>query len=475
MITARTTDGASIRFEASSLAQGGEKTIFWSHDRKHVVGFFHGTMRDRRERAQRLSKILTKYNPTAAANGSYWEPYFCWPTAVVDGGDGIPERFARDHSLVWPPLGVVAPAYRSSFFFTDNFGNRQEKEVKWFTGKKARKFVPAPEFGSLLTRLQVCTRLARAVRRMHFAGLAHSDLSNKNVLVDLKGGDACVIDIDSLVVPGVAPPTVLGTPGYIAPEVLAGGAQPSIDTDRHALSVLIYQLLLWRHPLQGRKVHSTRSAEEDEQLAMGRGALFVEHPTDRSNQAVEPVRVPFSRLGPYLAPLVQKAFVTGLHAPSMRPDAAEWEAALYRTLNLLHPTPDGRDWMLVVPGEPLSDPFSGQRHARPIPYARYLMPGEPEPRDEKQSLTLFHHLRLHAWHTHYTVRPDELADRAPRGYCAQHQGAYWLVNISDEPWTDLTSNRVVGKNEAVELTSGRRILMGDTEGARILEIRYAAA
>ena len=54
------------------------------------------------------------------------------------------------------------------------------------------------------------------------------------LLIDPKGGDACVIDIDSLVVPGLAPPTVLGTPGYIAPEVVAGKKLPSIETDQHA-------------------------------------------------------------------------------------------------------------------------------------------------------------------------------------------------------------------------------------------------
>lgn len=474
MVTARTTDGAVLAFEDAPIASGAEKTVFWSRDRRSVVAFFYGRLSDRRERAQRLARILTAYNPTAGAQGAWWEPYFCWPTAVIDGDAGLSERFARAHGLVWPPLGLVTPAYRPGFFFTDRNGTRQEKEVKWFTGRKARRFVPDAELGTLLTRLQACTRLARAVRRLHFAGLAHADLSNKNVLVDLKGGDACVIDIDSLVVPGVAPPTVLGTPGYIAPEVLAGHAQPSIETDKHALAVLLYQLLLGRHPLQGRKVHSTRSAEEDEQLAMGRRALYVEHPTDRTNPPVDPIRVPAARLGPWLAPLFERAFVSGLHAPGHRPDAAEWESALYRTLALVHPTPDRREWMLVVPGEPLADPFTGQRLAQPVPYARCLVPGDPEPRDERHTLTLFEHLRLHSWHTHHTVRPDERADRTPRGRVARHGGAWWLVNESDDAWTDLASGAAVPRDAAVELTSGRRLLMGASDGARILEIRYAA-
>jgi gamma-glutamyltranspeptidase/glutathione hydrolase len=52
------------------------------------------------------------------------------------------------------------------------------------------------------------------------AGLAHSDLSYKNVLVDPAGGNACIIDIDTLVVPQKYPPDVVGTPDFIAPEVM---------------------------------------------------------------------------------------------------------------------------------------------------------------------------------------------------------------------------------------------------------------
>ena len=55
---------------------------------------------------------------------------------------------------------------------------------------------------------------------MHQAGLAHSDLSCKNILIDPKTADCVVIDVDSLVIPNVYPPEVMGTRGYIAPEVL---------------------------------------------------------------------------------------------------------------------------------------------------------------------------------------------------------------------------------------------------------------
>ncbi len=469
-IRARTTDGGHIEFSATALATGGEKVVFLSTDRRSVVAFYHGVLRDRAERAERLQRILTRYNPTVGPSGGFWRPYFSWPTAVVDGDPNVPVAFARDWHLAWPVLGVVTPVYRDDFFFRDRFGQRQEKEVKWFTGRKAATFVPADERGNFLTKLQVVTRLARAVRRLHFAGLAHSDLSNKNVLIDPRGGNACVIDIDSLVVPGIAPPTVLGTPGYIAPEVLAGHATPSIATDRHALAVLIYQLLLGRHPLQGRKVHSLRSAEADERIAMGDGALFTEHPRDHSNRPQEPIRVPYTRLGPFLAPVIEKAFITGLHRPALRPDAAEWEAALYRSFELIHPSPGASEWMFAGPALPAQCPWTGGTLRAPIPVARYQREREGRRVDEQRTLTLFHHLTLHDWHLRTAVAPDEHADRTPRGYIAQHAGRWWLVNLSGAPLhTDAGAS--IAHNAALALEEGVAV-RADAADARWLAVRF---
>lgn len=470
-LTATLTDGRTLQFEDQPLNFGAEKMVFFSRDRRQVIGFFHGQLRDRLERVDRLNKILTKYNPTTDRHGGYWSPYFCWPTGIIDGDPRIPQEFLRAHGLVSPVLGVTAPVYRPAFFFHDRFGNRQEKEVKWFTGRKASAFVPEQERGNFLTRVQICTRLARAVRRMHFAGLAHADLSNKNVLIDPRTGDLCVIDIDSLVVPGVAPPTVLGTPGYIAPEVLGRGAQPSIDTDKHALAVLIYQILLNRHPLQGRKVHSTRSAEEDERLSMGAKALFVEHPTDRSNPPVHPIRVPMARLGPYLEPLFLRTFVQGLHAPARRADAAEWEMALYRTLHLLHPTPSGRDWFVLGPGMPHQDPVSGERLHRPVPVAQFLRDLDGRLADEHQALTIFHNLLLHDWHTRPGVIPGEHADRTPRGYFALHQGRWWLVNLHAED-LEVVGGGGVARNAAVELRPGLELRLPGEAQRRVLRFGF---
>ncbi len=474
-ISCRLTDGRVLQLEDEPVGTGAEKRVFLTRDRQYAVGFYYGALTDRRERVDRLTRILTNYNPTLAANGAYWSAYYCWPVGMVNGEQSIPVDFARRQQLVWPPLGVVTPTYRGNFYFADRFGQKQEKEVRWFTGGKASKFVPQAETGSLLTRLQIAVRLARAVRRLHMAGLAHADLSNKNVLIDPKGGDACIIDIDSLVVPGVAPPSVLGTPGYIAPEVLANKAQPSIATDKHALAVLLYELLLQRHPLQGKRVNSTRSAEEDEQLSMGARALFVEHPTDRQNPSVKPIDIPFSRLGPELAQCFTRTFVEGLHAPSKRADAAEWESALYRTLQRVYPLPSGK-WTILGRGLPVAALRGDERVAAPVLVAHLLRDTGDELVEEQDLVVLWHHLALHDWHLQVGALPNEKADRTPRGYVAQHGGKWWLVNTSETPWHVLqgagamATEQTVGRNASVECVVGLTLRVGDERPARVLRI-----
>ena len=107
---------------------------------------------------------------------------------------------------------------------------------------------------------------------------------------------------------------------------------------------------------------------------MGEGALFVEHPTDRSNRIrledqreenrkwSDTDKVPYTVLGPYLAPLVERAFIAGLHAPAERPTAGEWEDALIRTVDLLVPCANAQceqKWFVLrsTPGQHC--PFCG--------------------------------------------------------------------------------------------------------------------
>jgi hypothetical protein len=466
------TGGGEAVFNPDPIGEGGEKAVFLTQDGQHVVCFFLQNLSDRFERVRRLEKILGSYNPTSGTKGSYWQGHFCWPTAWVDGDGALPRAFLARHRLLDPPLGVVAPVYRKNFFFRDVTGSKREKNGKWFTSEKPRRMLPPDERGNFLTYLQVCTKMARAVCRMHYAGLAHSDLSNKNVLIDPRGGDACIIDIDSLVVPGLAPPSVLGTPGYIAPEVLAGKGSPCIETDRHALAVLVYETLLLRHPLRGPKVYSTVSAEEDEVLSLGAKAMYIENPKDRSNALRPPPAISVSRLGPYLEELFRRAFVDGLHAPGLRPLADDWERGLYRTFDLIHPSPGGKEWFVLAPGMPLSCPFTGKRLTQPVPYAVFhneVKPGHFV--SDRHTLTIYQHLQLMRWHLIAKTSPRDDPDRTRQGYFAFHNSRWYLVNESGETM-QVVNGPAVPHGQSVEITAGLALRLSAKANGRLLAFDF---
>jgi hypothetical protein len=466
-LQAKTTDGKEIVFEREPITSGGEKVVFFTKDHQNVIGFFFGKLDDPHERRSRLHKIVGEYNPTSnGAQADFWKRHFCWPTAIVDGEKRIPPDFIKRHHLCTPVLGVICPAYRPNFFFRDKTGNVREKKGRWFTGEKSRKLLPDSERGDLLRYLQTCSIMASSVRRLHFGGLAHSDLSHSNVLIDPKHGDACVIDIDSLVVPGLAPPSVLGTPGYIAPEVVTGKALPSIETDLHALAVLIYETLLLRHPLQGPKIHA-KSPEEDELLSMGAKALYIEHPEDRSNHPKKTPAISAARLGPHMDYLFQKTFIHGLHNPRQRATASEWEKGLTKTLDLIHPSPEGKSWFVLTRNLPKTCPYTNRSWTAPVPIMDlFRNKGGDAYSDEQHSVTIWNNRYLYKWHVYSNVNPLQ-TDREPQAYFSYYQDRWWMVNQSGDDMILVDEQEYLRDGHAVELTPDLKVLFSPEDGGRL--------
>lgn len=465
-LTATLTDGTTIEYLPEKIGEGGMKDVYFTADRQSVVCFYRDqAVAADPQRLARLDAIVSRYDPTRGPNGNaYWRDLFCWPTGIV----------------VKPTLGIVTPAYPRHFYFADGPFKTREKEGRWFTSARLRAMLPETEQGDWRQYLAMCIRMARAVRRLHSAGLAHADLSPKNVLVDPAGSRCVVIDIDSLVVPALYAPDVIGTPGYIAPEVLAtahlapndpGRIAPSSRTDEHALAVLFYEYLLARHPLKGTHVHSMASAEEDERLSMGAKALFVEHPTDHSNPPTAPIKVPYEALGPVLSGLFRRAFVDGLHHPERRPAAIEWERGLNAAWQSLHPC-EGvgcpARWY-VLDERRLACPFCGTRPKRPIPILKFrgeMRPGLWMPDGQ---LVLYHDAQLFPWHAFRNAPSAEDADRVPMAYVAWHENRWVMVNQRLTSLTSPNGNRVP-PTHGVVLEDGVQLRLSQDPNGRIADV-----
>ncbi|MGL6076678.1 MAG: protein kinase domain-containing protein [Fimbriiglobus sp.] len=463
-------DGRLIPYvEVEDPPQGGMKRVYFSPDRSEVVAFFHDKAASTDpNRMARLDAVVGKYNPTLdSETGAYWKQLFCWPTAIA----------------VKPELAVVAPCYPGNFFFATGPFKGKEKKGKWFSSPKLRGYLPEAERGTLSTYFQICIRMARAVRRLHAAGLAHSDLSCNNVLIDPVTGQCVVIDIDSLVVPGMFPPDVLGTPGYIAPEVLMTThlplndpkrKNPSTSTDLHALGVLIHEYLLFRHPLVGPKIHPATSTEEQVQMEMASAALYIEHPTDRSNRPAD-LTATAADFGPPIADLFQRVFVKGLNSPNDRPAAIEWERALVKTWDLLHPCGNAKcthKWFVVHGPTATTCPFCKTKVPEAIPMLKLrkeARPGQWQP----DGTVAIHEAgtAIYGWHVFDNQYPGEKADRTRLGYFAKQDGKWLLVNEGLPSLTSPGGNRVA-VGSAIELAVGKSFRLSQDAHGRMAEVEF---
>lgn len=491
-VKALTSSGEAIEFFAERFSGGGMKDAHWAVDKQRVVLLF----KERQDAAarERLQMITGKYRDGIfqQAGGDYWANLFCWPTAMLEH-DGR--------------LGIVAPVYAGNFFFEHGSRNGdalgikgREKDGKWFASAnhRARSLDPL-ELGDWLNHLKVCLKIARAVRRMHSAGLAHSDLSYRNVLVDPAGGNACLIDVDGLVVPGKFPPDVVGTPDFIAPEVVATNHLPRNDphrklprreTDLHALAVLIYMYLLYRHPLRGGKVHDINDDQRDESLTMGERALFVEHPSDTSNRikisSVRPSelpwadtsKLPYQITGPYLSALFLQAFVGGLHEPALRPSANDWETAIVKTVDLIQPCANPKcdqKWFVFDNSTKPKCPFCGTAFTSKLPVLNlYSARQQGAYRPDNHRLMVWTGQSLFRWHTNTRVSPNERlidSDKRRVGYFVLHKDQWWLVNEGLPDLMDAGTKAAVLIGCKIELRDGLQLLTDKGEGGRLFVVQ----
>lgn len=446
--------GTTLQCEDVPFARGADGAVHVTKDGKSIVKIFHAA---EPWRLPTLEAILTRFN--AVKGEPYWEELFAWPAGIVEK----------------PSLGIVMPKAANGLV---KFGR--------FTLPRWLNHHPE-DIGNWEGRLWIAIKVARAVKRLHFMGLCHSDLSENNVLANPHDGRAYVLDCDGVVVPGldIARPVVLGTPGFMAPELVANNSlSPSVATDLHALAVMIYQILMIRHPLEGRKVHDATDPVADDRYRYGERAVFIEHPSDTSNRP-ERLNWRVDILGASGVRLMSRAFVDGLHQANRRPQAAEWERALFHVADTLvtclnqqcslktFPLPEqvGRTGAIQCPW--CRTPFRGVQ----LPVLRWCSPVPGQAgmyRPDGTRLAAIPGRRLFEWHPKPNTLPGPTSNRTPLAFFhweRDHRGVgRWMLVNEALPYFECADPgkqwRRIKAKEGVELLSQRKLRFGPPGLAR---------
>ena len=180
--------------------------------------------------------------------------------------------------------------------------------------------------------------LAEAFHALHSKGLCYKDISLGNLFLDPASGRILICDNDNVDVDGRDLGSVLGTPGFMAPEILMRRDRPGTTSDLFSLAVLLFMLLTRHHPLRGQMELAIRCLDEPARRRLyGEDPVFIFDPADRRNRPDPSEHAAALMTWPlYPAPLQElfaQTFGPGLQTPGRRALTGQWLDILAGTLD----------------------------------------------------------------------------------------------------------------------------------------------
>jgi serine/threonine protein kinase len=414
--------GASVTI-GPALGRGGQGEVYHAQMGGHPVAvkwYLPTTLEEDPRLRDRLLLAVTRGAPSAT---------FLWPADLV---------VAPGH----PGLGYVMPLRETRFHgFVDLMKPREAGGI-------------SPTFRVLAT---AALELAEGYRVLHAAGLCYRDISFGNVALDPESGEIKICDNDNVDVNGTQG-SVLGTPMFMAPEIVEGLAAPNTRTDLWSLAVLLFFAFMIHHPLIGRRELDLPFGlldTERQRILFGTGARFIFDPADSSNAPVPGMHDNALGHWPiyprFLRKLFTRAFTEGIADPDRRVLETEWRNAMVLLRDSIMHCPHCRA-ASFYDAEATTAPtcWSCQQ---PLPPPRTLTIGNSR-------IVLTDGVVLYPHHLDPSRRLNFSTQLAT---FARHPTVPELVglrNLSDRPW-----QAVLPDGQEVQVAAGRTVVM--QPGSRI--------
>lgn len=209
-------------------------------------------------------------------------------------------------------------------------------------------------FASYRVAVDACLEISKVFRVLRIKGLCYQDLNAGNFFFNPKNGDVVICDCDNVADHGVST-GIIGTPGFMAPELVIDDweymhdkdnyrdefqktgkrrVQPSYKTDRFSMAVVFFEILTNTNPLAGRRSFMPQDSMVKVHL-YGYDALFM-FDSENSANAPDPIVHKttidvWNALPSYMQKIFRKAFShDAITNPNMRVPEGEWIDALVR-------------------------------------------------------------------------------------------------------------------------------------------------
>jgi len=324
---------------------------------------------------------------------------------------------------------------------------------------------------SFMTLTKVALELADSFLRLHSLGFCYSDISFGNIFFDPVTGEVSISDNDNVAVDGEGRSGVLGTPRFMAPEIVRGEAKPNIDSDLYSLAVILFYMFMVHHPLEGKKEREIACLDLNAMKKLyGSDALFIFDPKHGANRPVAGVHnnaTLFWNLYPdYVRETFTRAFTDGLREPTARVRESEWRTIFARMRDQI--------FYCQVCGAENFLPSEGERHAampeqrcwacqEVVTFPRRLLLGRHSMALNPDTLLYPHHLDANRRNDYSEVWAEMVSHPSK-------PDIWGLKNLSGTTWTILPQSGAsiqVKSGRSVSLLPGLRMRFGAMEGTVI--------
>ena len=260
-----------------------------------------------------LQKNVRKGSPDKA---------FLWPQAVTEKMDGS--------------FGYIMEIGQDGFYdFTDILFSST-----------------APKFTSFKAVAEAGIRLVSAFRNLHKHGFSYQDINSGNFMINPKTGQVLICDVDN-VAPDGTHTGIIGTPQYMAPEIVLGKSMPNMHTDDFSLAVVLFILLCANHPLEGKHWLTPCLTPAHEKKLYGSEALFIFDPDNDENRPVKGVHNNVIKRWRYMPKYIQDVFIKAfsqeaIKNPCRRVQELEWLKVLTRFQSDIVRCPECRNEIFIT-------------------------------------------------------------------------------------------------------------------------------
>ena len=234
--------------------------------------------------------------------------------------DNLIAKGSPDKSFLWPQ-DMVYKSIGEPFGYIMPIRPKNYKSIVDMMKRKAE-----PSFYCLC---KAAFNLTKGYQMLHSKGYSYRDISFGNVFFNPDNGEVLICDNDNVSVNGRDDSSVYGTPRFMAPEIVAGKAKPSRNTDLFSLSVLLFYMFMLNHPLEGKLEAEIKCMDIHAMNKLyGSSPLFIYDPDDKSNRPLAGYQdnaLVFWDLYPqYLKDLFINSFTIGLLQPNRRVTESKW-------------------------------------------------------------------------------------------------------------------------------------------------------